>query len=190
LSRPRDLSRRELFSFWRRGAEKAEAAGPPAAPAPVAPAVWLRPPGAVAESVFADTCLRCGKCVEICPRECIVALGPEAGREAGTPAIVARRAPCVLCDGLRCTTVCPSGALARLALIEVDMGTAVVDPARCVTWQGEACAACHMACPVAGALVVAGAHPVVDADKCTGCGLCEFSCPTTPASIVVEPRRM
>ena len=179
---PRDVSRRELFGILRRDEKKK--------PAPPAPRIWLRPPGAVSEEVFGETCQRCGKCIEVCPRECIFPLGGDMGeRLAGTPAILARRAPCVLCDGLQCTTVCPSGALQKLVRNEdVDMGVAVIIQRTCVTFHGQPCDACHMACPVEGALRLEWAQPVVDADKCTGCGLCEFNCPTTPASVIVVPR--
>src|SRR5437868_5956617 len=33
--------------------------------------VWLRPPGALAEPQFLDTCSRCGNCVSACPAHCI-----------------------------------------------------------------------------------------------------------------------
>jgi MauM/NapG family ferredoxin protein len=176
---PRDISRRELFGLLRRG-EKHEQK-----PSPSPLRVWLRPPGAVAEDAFADTCERCGKCIDICPRECIFPLGA-VGPNRGTPAILARHAPCVLCEGLLCTTVCPTGALQKVARPQdVRMGLAVVIERTCVTFHGQSCDACHAACPVPGALRLSWAQPEVDPDKCTGCGLCEFNCPTTPASIVV-----
>jgi len=178
---PRDFSRREWFSFWRR---------PERDPAEPPERAWLRPPGAAPELGFADLCQRCGKCIEVCPRECIFPLPASAGKNARTPAILARRAPCVMCDGLLCTTVCPSGALKPLAPAEVDLGTAVVLERSCVTFHGQLCDVCQKSCPVAGALRLEWAQPVVDASLCTGCGLCEWSCPTTPASIVVHPKRV
>ena len=175
---PRDLSRRDLFGFLRRG-ERRDEPEKPSKPL----RIFLRPPGSVSEDLFADMCQRCGKCVAVCPRECIFPMAD------GTPAILARRAPCVLCTGLQCTTVCPSGALIKIGRNEdVRMGTAVVIQKTCVTWHGEPCDVCHRACPVPGALRLEWAQPVVDAEKCTGCGLCEFNCPTTPASIIVAPR--
>src|SRR5262245_13579350 len=35
------------------------------------PVAWLRPPGAIAERAFLDTCSRCGICVKVCPAQCI-----------------------------------------------------------------------------------------------------------------------
>ncbi len=195
------LSRRELLSFWRRAPDSA-ASPPPALSAPRAPAPAplpppqpvrepLRPPGAIFEDLFVDKCTRCGKCVEVCPRGAIFPLGAEYGRAAGSPAVAPRSAPCVVCAGLLCTRACPSGALTRVAVFDVQMGTAVVDVGRCVSYQGRDCAACVNACPVPGALTRdAERHPIVAPSLCIGCGVCENLCPTAEASIVVEAARL
>lgn len=184
------VSRRELLTFWRKPLEEL------ARPKPQAPQVVarrpppLRPPGMLQELLLVSACIRCGKCVEACPANAIHPLGPEWGPAAGTPFIDARRQPCVLCTGLQCTHVCPSDALTPVYVNQdVAMGTALLDERRCVTYFGQPCDACLMACPMPGALVVDEARRVrVVVDKCVGCGLCEHVCPTEPASIRVVPR--
>jgi Pyruvate/2-oxoacid:ferredoxin oxidoreductase delta subunit len=85
--------------------------------------------------------------------------------------------------------VCPSGALRPIAVFDVQMGTAVVQ-STCVTYHGQPCAQCVTACPVPGAIATApDGHPLVDAARCIGCGVCEHVCPTPEASIIVEPAR-
>ncbi len=195
------MSRRALLTFWRRPE-------PPTQPAPLASELdrrWprdripgpsfgrelpLRPPGNMQEYILREACTRCGKCVEACPAEAIFSLDASWGQAQGTPAIDARKQPCVLCEGFQCTQVCPSGALQPLySVAEIKMGAALVDEGRCVTYQGQACKACVDVCPVPGALVVgAGQHPKVDEHTCVGCGLCVRACPTDPASITVIPR--
>jgi MauM/NapG family ferredoxin protein len=179
------VSRRELLTFWRRPlVDAVERARPPA---PLPPP--LRPPGTASEALLVDSCIRCGKCVDVCPARAIAPLGGEWGADAGTPAIDARRQPCVLCTGLQCTHVCPSGALVPIERNgDVRMGTAIVDEARCLVWRGQACDACVRMCPMPGALALADGALRVIADKCVGCGLCEHVCPTEPASIRVKPR--
>lgn len=194
--------RRDLFTLFRRGTGDERGPEEPGSPSvPVAPAAAapppphplavrdpLRPPGALFESIFLDTCQRCGHCVDVCPRQAIAPLDESWGGAAGTPAIVPRDAPCVVCEGLECTTVCPSGALTRLAVFDVQMGTAVLLES-CVTLRGEPCAQCVVACPVPGALANPSGRPEVDAARCIGCGVCEHVCPTVTPSIVVEPAR-
>ena len=49
---------------------------PGAQPAPAQNSIhpgpaWIRPPGAIEEKAFLDTCSRCGVCVNVCPAQCI-----------------------------------------------------------------------------------------------------------------------
>ena len=158
-------------------------------PARVAPTL-LRPPGAIDETGFLDACRRCGACVDICPAEAIFPLEQSATGAAGTPVIDPERAACVVCDGLKCTTVCPSGALLPLTLPEqIRMGLAEVYATACVRSDGEACRICVDQCPLGEtAIRLAGeGPPEVDPAGCVGCGVCQLVCPTAPRAIVVRP---
>lgn len=138
----------------------------------------LRPPGALDERDFLATCVRCTLCAQACDTACIEFFQPWAGRHAGTPHIDAARTACNLC--LRCTQVCPSGALAPLeSPQDVHMGVAVVDERLCVSHNGTgACGACHTACPLRNRAITQGLRnaPTVHAEHCVGCGLCEEVC--------------
>lgn len=182
-----------MFRFWRGAPEarpQASDLGPQGEPEPpLEQREPLRPPGAVFEELFVDKCTRCGKCVEACPRHAIFALDDSYGRAKGTPAIFPRYAPCVVCEGLQCTKVCPSKSLSRIAPFDIQMGTAVVEDT-CVTHAGTACDVCVKACPIPGAIAAdAQGRPIVDAVRCVGCGVCENVCPTENPSIYVEPAR-
>ena len=160
-------------------------------PLPLAPEHILRPPGALAEGEFETTCLRCGKCVEVCPANAIKidAGGVVAG---GMPYIVPTSRPCVVCDELACMKHCPSGALKLVDKLRIRMGTAKVNQASCLRAHGEDCRLCVDACPVAAqAIYVSTETGKVRVKKsgCLGCGLCENVCPTEPRSIVVHPPR-
>ncbi len=151
----------------------------------------LRPPGAVAESSFLDTCFRCGACVTACPANAIVPLSASAGRAARTPVVEPDNAACVVCEGLLCTHVCPSGALQPLSdPYDIDMGFAEVYGGLCVRSRGDECTECVDKCPVADvAIRFNDEGPPEVLSGCVGCGMCQLYCPTTPKAIVVQPNR-
>jgi Pyruvate/2-oxoacid:ferredoxin oxidoreductase delta subunit len=91
--------------------------------------------------------------------------------------------------------VCPTGAIRPLPLPEkkaVRIGLAVFDTGRCLPYAfGRNCIVCEEHCPIPtkaitftevsvrlrdGSSVVVK-QPRVDADLCTGCGICENVCP-------------
>ena len=161
---------------------------PSSAPNPLAPV--LRPPGALPEQPFRDACSRCGECVRVCPAQCIK-IDPVGLRGNGVPFIDVDAAACVLCDGLLCMHSCPTGALVPTPLADIDMGTAQWHPNVCVRiTAGQPCTTCVDVCPVGEvAIRLIGNAVQVLPDGCTGCGLCQNRCPTTPKSITVTPRR-
>jgi len=157
-------------------------------PAPIRAPV-LRPPGAIPEIYFGDACQRCGACIEVCPAHAIFALGDDAGAVAGTPTIDPDRGACVVCDGLQCTHVCPSGALLPLDDPHlIQMGLAQVYESLCVRSHGEECTTCVDLCPLGKDAIVFedSGPPRVYAEGCTGCGVCQQHCPTSPKAIVVK----
>ncbi|MCP4590142.1 MAG: 4Fe-4S dicluster domain-containing protein [bacterium] len=151
--------------------------------------LFLRPPGAIDEGRFLDTCYRCASCVEVCPAKAISLRHVPSHPADGTPGIDPDLAACVVCDGLKCTHACPSGALVPLKrAYEIDMGLAMVSAERCLRAQGEACTECVDKCPIgAAAIRIANdGPPNVSASACIGCGVCQLHCPTQPKAVVVE----
>ena len=133
---------------------------------------WLRPPGAISETALVEACIRCGACVEVCPADAIFALPESLGAAGGTPAIDPDLAACVVCDGLKCTTVCPSGALLPLVSSgDIAMGVAEVYAPLCVRSFGETCTACVDSCPIGEVAIrfVDDGPPSVDSAGCVGC---------------------
>ena len=153
----------------------------------------LRPPGAIEESRFVDTCRRCGACVEVCPAEAIFPLDEShgtTGGDAGTPAIDPSRAACVVCDNLKCTHVCPSGAL--LAVLDpraIRMGLAAVYASLCTRTRDEECSICVDRCPLGLDAIRLNDEgpPEVLQGGCIGCGICELYCPVAPKAVTVAP---
>jgi len=161
-----------------------------AAPAPskLPPNLSLRPPGAIAEKQFLQTCSRGGQCVEACPAHCIkLDVSGKAG--GGGPYIDVNSAACVVCDGLYCMHVCPSGALVPTSINDIDMGTAVWKEERCTRPGGSDCRICVDQCPLGEVAIAVKGHEIeVKPLGCIGCGMCQLHCPTDPKSIFVIPK--
>jgi MauM/NapG family ferredoxin protein len=148
----------------------------------------IRPPGALPEQQFRETCSKCGDCVKVCPVQCIK-IDPTGLKGAGAPFIDIDSAACVLCDGLLCMNTCPSGALVPTPIGKINMGMAIWHEPACLRTTGGTCTICVDDCPIGEMAIVLenGKVKVIDAG-CTGCGVCQNHCPTSPKSITITPR--
>ena len=149
----------------------------------------LRPPGALEEKQFLETCYRCGNCVGACPAKAIRAISGSTQELNGTPYIDPDRAACVLCDELACVKACPSGALKRIENIgEIHMGVAHFSSEHCLRNAKQLCQRCVDKCPLGEAAIGVDSDQMIQIhrDVCVGCGTCQFFCPTTPKAIRVD----
>lgn len=164
----------------------------------------LRPPGAADEDEFLALCIRCGKCNQACPYDSIKMGTEKLGLGIGTPYIIARDNPCMLCEDFPCVEVCPTDALTGIHNVyDVDMGVAVIDTENCIAYQGMRCEVCYRECPLIDEAIKLDIHlkpddnihaifaPVIDKEKCVGCGICEQRCVIdNPVAIRVKPREI
>lgn len=159
----------------------------------------IRPPGSVPEDQFLGQCVRCGQCLQACPSRVLQPAGFELGIDGlWTPVLNADLAGCVPeCNN--CGQVCPTNAIRSLPLKEkhaARLGLAVIQTNTCLPHcQKEACGWCVDECNKAGYHAIeyvrigleydSRGMPVVDsgfltpvvlADKCVGCGLCQARC--------------
>ena len=151
--------------------------------------VLLRPPGAIPEDDFLNTCVRSGACVNSCPAQAILPIHRHDSDRAGTPYIDPDYQPCVVCETLDCMNVCPSGALQKLTANEIQIGLAVVNYESCLRTESINCHDCVDSCPIGGEAIRIDAQDRVEvmSPGCVGCGVCQYHCPTSPKSIRVEP---
>ena len=159
----------------------------------------VRPPGSVPEQQFLRMCVRCGQCLQACPNDVLQPSTFEQGAEGlWTPRVVADWSGCEpSCNN--CGQVCPTGAIRAIPLEEkrvARMALAVVNRHTCLPYAGEGdCQLCVDECtsagyraiefvrvgtdldaegrPIAGSGFLA---PVVLAELCVGCGLCQARC--------------
>jgi NAD-dependent dihydropyrimidine dehydrogenase PreA subunit len=144
-------------------------------------------------------CIRCGECFKACPNSVLQPMGFEQGFEGlWTPQAIPNWSGCESgCNN--CGQVCPTGAIRALPIEEkkvARMGLAIVNEHTCLPHAGkEACQMCVDECASAGyhAIEFLRVHvevdatgapidgsgfiaPVVLAEKCVGCGLCQTRC--------------
>ncbi|NIM07451.1 MAG: 4Fe-4S binding protein, partial [Armatimonadetes bacterium] len=159
----------------------------------VSAAGLIRPPGALPEEEFVTACVRCGECMKVCPTNGLQPALGEGGLEAiGTPILVPRIGPCVH-GCVSCWRVCPTAAIQPFTVEEkgwIGLGTAVIDHNTCIAWsQDKICSICDEVCPYDAIHqerpeLPMGTRPLLDENKCVGCGLCEKSCPTAPEAAI------
>jgi len=150
----------------------------------------IRPPGALPESEFVQTCITCQECIRACPSQALRPALLEGGLTSiGTPYLSPRQGACSFnpsCPQI-CAQVCPVGAIRSIPLSQMKTGVARVDHKACLAWdQGVKCLVCVEACLLDAAKSING-RIIVDEEKCSGCGRCESGCPVTGSAIRVIP---
>ncbi len=155
---------------------------------PKSKGIYLRPPGAVEETEFLSLCTCCDECIKACPAKAIKRSQGFMEAAAGTPIIIPKENPCVLCNGLVCIAACKEGALKPIDQVnKVRMGIARINESQCLAWGGQDCQLCFIKCPLRGdAMYQEDGKPVINAEKCVGCGVCEYACHTVNNTCAIK----
>ena len=155
-------------------------------------ALPVRPAGSVSIRHFEKHCTACQLCVSVCPNK-VLRPSQDLSRLM-LPELQFDEGYCmVTCN--RCAQVCPTEAITKIRQEEksvIQTGHAVWVKENCIVATDHvACGNCAEHCPtgaiqmVSGqALGIDGQIPVVDEEKCIGCGKCEYLCPARPFSAI------
>ena len=155
--------------------------------------VPITPPGSLSVKDFYQHCTACQLCVAQCPNN---VLRPSTDLEhLMQPRMSFERGYCRP-ECVRCTEVCPAGALLPITPEEKTawhVGVAHLDHRLCLPYSLEQeCGNCARHCP-AGAIRMVRKHPddehslhipTVIEERCIGCGACENLCPARPISAI------
>lgn len=151
------------------------------------------PPGGQNLRNFTKRCTACQLCVSACPNQIMI-----PSTELATfmqPSLSYERGYCRP-ECTKCSQVCPSGAIQEISQADksaIQIGRAVWVEKNCVVLtDGVECGNCARHCPVGAITMVAQDPdsldsrdiPVVDVERCIGCGACEFNCPSRPFSAI------
>ncbi len=133
----------------------------------------LRPPWSAPGAQFMELCNQCGDCIKHCPTKII-----KTGR-GNYPLIDFDNGECLFCGD--CLDVCKTGALKRDAQTPAWSIKAKISSERCLAFKSVECRSCFDPCEQRAIemryRVGAVAIPIVDADRCNGCGACYAPCP-------------
>ena len=153
----------------------------------------LVPPGAKGLRNMRTRCTGCQLCVSVCPNQVLrpstkleTLMQPEMSYERGYC-----RPECT-----KCSEVCPAGAILKLTPADksaTQIGHAVWVGKNCIPLRDKVeCGNCARHCPT-GAITMVPSDaddadslkiPVVNVERCIGCGACENLCPARPFSAI------
>ena len=153
----------------------------------------ITPPGSLSAKNLAQHCTACQLCISACPNQVLRPSGglnnfmqPETSYERGYC-----RPECT-----KCSEVCPTGAIKPITKEEktaIQIGHAVWVAENCiVNSDGQKCGNCARHCPTGAIqMVPKDANdkkslqiPVINTERCIGCGACENLCPSRPFSAI------
>lgn len=151
------------------------------------------PAGASSLKNMAQHCTGCQLCVSVCSNHVLRPSGeltklmqPEMSYERGYC-----RPECT-----KCSEVCPAGAITRITTADkssIQIGHAVWIRKNCIVLTDDVeCGNCARHCPTSAIQMVQSDAanpeskkiPVVNTERCIGCGACENLCPSRPFSAI------
>ena len=170
----------------------------------------ITPPGSLSIRNLRTHCTACQLCIDACPND---VLRPSSSLDRFMqPEVSYERGYCRP-ECTRCSEVCPTSAIQPVTVEErtaIQVGHAVWTRDLCVPVKDEKpCGLCARKCPAQAIQMVplqAGVHqdgwrwrdadnneiprekvlliPVINEEKCIGCGACENLCPSSPISAI------
>ena len=151
----------------------------------------IAPPGSLSLRNLAQHCTACQLCVSACPND---VLRPSTSLSTMMQPVMSYERGYCRPECVRCSEVCPTGAILPITPADksaIRVGRAVWVKENCVPrTDGQPCDNCARHCPTKAIQMVPSDPadenslkiPVVNEERCIGCGACENLCPARPFS--------
>ncbi|MDI6804144.1 MAG: 4Fe-4S binding protein [Bacteroidota bacterium] len=156
----------------------------------------ISPPGSISIEHFKSLCTACHLCVTSCPTHVLYPTLFDYGIDGILQPKLNYDASFCNYDCNICTLICPSGAILPVdvpskKLIQIGRTHFVKEDCVVIDKKKE-CAACAEHCPTKAVKMAPYEGklklPELNNDLCTGCGACEYACPTTPRKAIYVRR--
>lgn len=139
----------------------------------------IRPPWALEVEEFFKKCSGCHQCLVACPEGILSKDG------FGYPLVDFRRGECIFCA--KCEESCPEGALLNIGQEPWHHKAHIAES--CLNKKGTLCRTCGEECEARAInfpLQDTGfARPLLDRERCTGCGACLRVCPVQAITMII-----
>ena len=154
--------------------------------------VQICPAGSFSLAAFNKRCIGCQLCVSVCPNG---VLSPAVSFDNFMRPVMNYEKGFCRPECTACSEVCPTGAIKKVTVEEkssISIGHAVYNSFSCiVNTDGVSCGNCARHCPSGAITMVPNMFgrpdslvPSINAEKCIGCGNCEYVCPVRPVSAI------
>jgi ferredoxin-type protein NapF len=157
-------SRRDLFNSFTKPLRSNQEEDTP---------LLIRPPYGKDESIFQSECPSCEDkaCVASCDEEIIFIA------KDGTPTLNFEKNGCTFCDD--CAKACSKDVLSLENTNTAESLSAIfrISLDGCVAHHGVICYSCKEPCIDDAILFNGMFNPIIDENRCTGCGFCVARCP-------------
>lgn len=133
-----------------------------------------RPPTALEEKDFIESCTGCGECVSACPNGIITVRNQLAELDI-------ELSYCSHCH--ECNRVCPTSALSH-SVSDCSLRPEITS--NCNPQTAFYCAECQYGCPVSAITIHKNKKPTIALDLCNGCNLCHYHCPVSAITTLIK----